>query len=185
MVDDQWFLEAVFDKGKRWIVKMDKFPFVIGRDEACQLTLSSTIVSREHAKIVRFNDVFYLDDLQSTNGTLLNGRKITEKSRLQESDIINICDFKFKLVCIENEEDKSGTQLRDLDAPIDTFSTKYNISPRESEVLSYLVKGDSTKKIADHMFISTGTAKNHILTIFKKTGTHSRIELSTLYNSFG
>ena len=54
---------------------------------------------------------------------------------------------------------------------------EYKLSPREKEVVKYLVKGMITKEIADKMHISTYTCKNHIRSIFKKCQVGNKIEL--------
>ena len=52
----------------------------------------------------------------------------------------------------------------------------YDLSTRETEVLSCLVKGDSYKMIADHCFISMGTVCTHITNIYKKLHVNSKSE---------
>lgn len=52
----------------------------------------------------------------------------------------------------------------------------YDLSARETEVLSCLVKGDSYKMIADHCFISMGTVCTHITNIYKKLHVNSKSE---------
>jgi DNA-binding NarL/FixJ family response regulator len=52
----------------------------------------------------------------------------------------------------------------------------YDLSPRETDVLSCLVKGDSYKMIADHCFISMGTVQSHITNIYKKLHVNSKSE---------
>jgi PAS domain S-box-containing protein len=47
---------------------------------------------------------------------------------------------------------------------------------REREVLTLLTRGSSTKEIADALFISVSTVRNHIQNIFDKLGVHSRSE---------
>ncbi|MFP4362791.1 MAG: helix-turn-helix domain-containing protein [Spirochaetia bacterium] len=64
------------------------------------------------------------------------------------------------------------------------FLNHYNISEREKDVFTLLLSGRSTKEIADQLYISAKTAENHISSIFRKTDTHSRIELYSAYNSF-
>ncbi|HTN38624.1 MAG TPA: response regulator transcription factor [Arachidicoccus sp.] len=53
---------------------------------------------------------------------------------------------------------------------------EYDLSSREIEVLSCLVKGDSYKMIADHCFISMGTVCTHICNIYKKLHVNSKSE---------
>lgn len=57
---------------------------------------------------------------------------------------------------------------------------RYGLSDRESEVLNKVLQGASTKEISDTLFISSGTVRNHLSNIFRKTNTHSRMELAAL-----
>lgn len=52
----------------------------VGRDGACDVTLADPFVSSRHARIERRGGTFTLRDLQSRNGTFLNGNKITEST---------------------------------------------------------------------------------------------------------
>ncbi len=54
---------------------------------------------------------------------------------------------------------------------------KYNLSEREREVVIFVLKGFSNKKIADILFISLSTVKSHVHNVFKKTNTETRYEL--------
>lgn len=51
---------------------------VVGRDPACDLTIDSNLLSRQHAELVIENDHLKVVDLASANGTFLNGEKIEE-----------------------------------------------------------------------------------------------------------
>jgi DNA-binding NarL/FixJ family response regulator len=53
---------------------------------------------------------------------------------------------------------------------------EYDLSPREKDVLSCLVKGDSYKMIAVNCFISMGTVQSHITNIYKKLQVNSKSE---------
>lgn len=183
MEDFVWFLEEIQVNGKSIITTIESYPFTIGRSKECDLTLSHSSVSRNHARIVLKKEELFLEDSNSTNGTLLNGRVVKELVRLSDDDVIKICDFEFRISAKINSLDEDRTIASDVVSPVDTFSSRYNLTPREEELLSYLIKGCSTKEIANNMFISPGTAKNHILNLMKKTDTHSRVELITAYNN--
>jgi hypothetical protein len=62
---------------------------VIGRIPACDLVVNDTNVSRRHASIQRSGQQFVLTDLGSTNGTLLNGKKVSQ-SILQAGDVVTV-----------------------------------------------------------------------------------------------
>jgi hypothetical protein len=53
-------------------------PALLGRSRACELVLSDDSVSRRHAMVVCEGDRIILTDLGSTNGTFVNGRRITQ-----------------------------------------------------------------------------------------------------------
>jgi len=69
-------------------------PLVIGRSETAGHTIYSSKVSREHASIVLVDDAYAVRDLDSTNGTYVNGQRITEH-RLQDGDIIHVAHVEF------------------------------------------------------------------------------------------
>ena len=50
------------------------------------------------------------------------------------------------------------------------------LSPREKEVLRHLAVGEGTDQIADELFLSSATVRNHIRAILSKLKVHSRIE---------
>jgi len=67
-------------------------PVVIGRHPDCEIQLDDVSVSRFHAKITLDNGHFYLQDLNSRNGTILNGDAIAKPTRIFDQAQIKICD---------------------------------------------------------------------------------------------
>jgi DNA-binding NarL/FixJ family response regulator len=57
----------------------------------------------------------------------------------------------------------------------ETVSKKYKITQRERELLRYLVRGFSNKKIADLMKIGPGTVNTHLDHIYSKLGCSNRL----------
>jgi hypothetical protein len=70
---------------------------VVGRLKACAVYLQDANVSREHAALEREGSGWALVDLGSTNGTLLNGEKIT-RARLKDGDeiVIGISELTYR-----------------------------------------------------------------------------------------
>jgi tetratricopeptide (TPR) repeat protein len=62
---------------------------IIGRRSGCGLVISGPEVSREHARLVETEEGYVLEDLASSNGTFLNGRRI-ERARVEPGDEIRI-----------------------------------------------------------------------------------------------
>jgi EAL domain-containing protein (putative c-di-GMP-specific phosphodiesterase class I) len=74
------------------------FPFTIGRNDSSDLQIDSTQVSREHAVISRSGRKYRVRDLNSTNGTFLNGQRIAEAT-LADGDLLAIADVEFTFYC--------------------------------------------------------------------------------------
>lgn len=73
-------------------LELRDFPFVIGRDDTAEFTVDSSRVSRRHVLIDRQDGAFVLRDLESTNGTYVNGKRIGE-AILSDGDVVVIADF--------------------------------------------------------------------------------------------
>jgi diguanylate cyclase (GGDEF)-like protein len=85
-----WLL--LIDSGKvAKQVPLVKGRCVIGRAEDTDLTLSGHDVSRHHAAVFFQNGRYFVEDLNSTNGTIVNGRNV-EYSMLDHGDEISIGD---------------------------------------------------------------------------------------------
>ena len=66
-------------------------PFTVGRDEGNTLQIRDSAVSRFHAVLTGRGDVHFVEDLGSTNGTLLNGKPV-KKAKVSPGDRITIAD---------------------------------------------------------------------------------------------
>jgi hypothetical protein len=69
----------------------------IGRAPGCELHIDSSSVSRHHALILAGTREAIIEDLNSTNGVILNGRKVTRQV-LNDGDIVTIGDIQFRYV---------------------------------------------------------------------------------------
>lgn len=57
------------------------------------------------------------------------------------------------------------------------IAAEASLSPREVEVLSYVSKGYSTKRIAEMLVVSQGTVQTHVKNMYRKIGVHTKQEL--------
>ncbi len=65
-------------------------PFEVGRAREADLSLRDAEVSRRHARFDSQNRVVYVEDLKSSNGTFLNGRRVTEPIEVREGDYVDV-----------------------------------------------------------------------------------------------
>jgi len=65
----------------------------------------------------------------------------------------------------------------------DSRSAQFVLSARELEVLQWVAKGKSNLQIAEKLFLSPFTVKNHIQNILKKIGAKNRVEAAALLGS--
>jgi pSer/pThr/pTyr-binding forkhead associated (FHA) protein len=78
-------------------IPLDKERITIGRRPQNDIQIENLAVSGEHACIVTILNDSFLEDLGSTNGTLVNGNPI-KKHILQNSDVVEIGKYKIKYV---------------------------------------------------------------------------------------
>jgi len=70
-------------------IETDKETITIGRNNNSDIHINNLGVSKEHAKITRENGNYVIEDLNSTNGTLLNNEPVT-KAGLSGKDVVTI-----------------------------------------------------------------------------------------------
>ncbi len=104
-------------------LKIDQNEIIIGRDSGNDIQIDNVAVSREHARIISGPDYYLIEDLNSTNGTFVNGKKINKKF-LQEVDEITIGKHSLQIV-LEDPPAKTKEKKRK------GIVTTYNLGPAE------------------------------------------------------
>ena len=72
-------------------IPLDRNVYTIGRDAQADICIPDPSVSRQHARIFFLHDEEILEDLNSTNGSFVNGVRVT-RCVMQDNDIIRIGD---------------------------------------------------------------------------------------------
>jgi len=116
---------------------------VMGRHPSCQIVLDNAAVSRNHAQILESHGTYYLEDLRSRNGTLLNDKKIQGRTELKDRDEVRVCEVVLRFY---------QGMPEDSDAPVAAHDTP------DSVVLASLQK--QLKAVSESApNIAAGTAK--------------------------
>lgn len=81
--------------GKKYDLRAEKT--VMGRHPECQIVIDVGAVSRQHAAVVREGNDYYLEDMNSRNGTFLNDEptKIESRRKLAVGDVVRVCEVSF------------------------------------------------------------------------------------------
>jgi pSer/pThr/pTyr-binding forkhead associated (FHA) protein len=80
--------------GRRWELAA---PLIsIGRDATCEVSLADSSVSRRHAQVVRQASGLYIQDLDSQNGTWLNGEPLSAPAPLRPGDVLRVGEVELR-----------------------------------------------------------------------------------------
>lgn len=91
---------------------------IIGRSGFCDVVLNKRSISREHARIVERRGEYLLEDLDSVNGTFLNGRPIHSPVPLQDGDRINLYDVPIRFFRFEESKTPSSGSMLAYQDPV-------------------------------------------------------------------
>jgi len=86
------------DEGKTMVIPLTRDELTIGRKDGNSIRLTERNVSRRHARIVKRNEGFFLEDLASYNGIVINGARLAEPKPMRGGDQILIGDYKLQVV---------------------------------------------------------------------------------------
>ena len=79
-------------------ISLTKERMTIGRKPHNDIQIDNLAISGEHAAIMTILDDSFLEDLNSTNGTIVNGQQI-KKHFLQNNDVVEMGKYKLKFLC--------------------------------------------------------------------------------------
>jgi predicted component of type VI protein secretion system len=125
-------------------------------------------VSRRHAELELVKGSWFVSDLDSANGTFVNGSKVDRKRALHAGDELRVGDTTLRLGGVVSSEPLSDTAQ----------STKPpDLSRKQSEVLRELCRPQArdprspcatTKDIAARMFVGEAAVKAHLSALYVK-----------------
>jgi len=93
--DDEF--KTIVETKEKLVLEHEKFKIevysgdIVGRHHVgSQYLKDYPTVSRTHAKFYKEQDGWYIEDLGSSNGTYVNEKKISEKTRIKKGDVIGL-----------------------------------------------------------------------------------------------
>lgn len=81
-------------------LKINELPYIIGNSNECGGRIESETVSRQHAKITKVENIYFIEDLNSSNGTKVGGKILDYKMKvsLERNEVIEFADEKFRFI---------------------------------------------------------------------------------------
>ena len=113
-------------KNNRKLIELlsQKNSVTIGRSPEADIIIKDNIVSRKHARVFKSGNKYYIEDLNSTNGVFVNGKKVKGKTVISFHDEIRIGFHLFKLNADLNEDVLEKNRLTAIRA--ESITKKYD-----------------------------------------------------------
>ena len=128
---------------------------VIGRSSDCDITLAASHLSRRHAKLIVKNGQLYVKDLDSSNGTYLNGKRVSE-AKIKRGDELRFDTLCFGVIGPAKDIDK--TSVRSVRAAPAKAKVKVSPAARKITTVSSAPVRKPSSKITEH---ASNEAESH------------------------
>jgi pSer/pThr/pTyr-binding forkhead associated (FHA) protein len=131
-------LSAGKSQGKA--IPVTRFPFLIGRDPACQLRPGSGLVSGRHCALLVREGRLFVRDLNSTNGTLLDGVALRDERQLKGGERIEVGPLVFGVTIERLVSVSDPTPLPGMESP----SAPETADDEAASILLFLARDDNS-----------------------------------------
>jgi DNA-binding NarL/FixJ family response regulator len=141
--------------------------------------------------LIEVDDAFAFSPYRYVLANIANTVAMTMESRRSQADSHvwpeRVANLERRLWRIAREFEGSGvlSSVANVTSIADPYATPgvTELSPRQWEVLTRLLQGERVPRIAEELFLSQSTVRNHLADMFKKMGVHSQEELLDLFRS--
>lgn len=165
-------LTAGKQAGKKLEIKVS--PFLIGRDPECHLRPASPLISKKHCAFTQRGGKVYIQDFESTNGTLVNGEPIAGECELKDKDRVKIGPIELEVALEVAEKTAAAAPAKKAAAPVKKPAPVAAATPAQEETVAEEAgttrEGqDGDDDIADMLLAmgddgsTTGTATNEAI----------------------
>jgi serine phosphatase RsbU (regulator of sigma subunit)/pSer/pThr/pTyr-binding forkhead associated (FHA) protein len=140
---------VVLDTGEQKLISSGKSRLRIGRMADSEIHLDEAVVSRRHAEIYRDEGDYFVQDAGSRNGTLVNGKRISEPAKLGTGDVIGVGNAR---IVFEPTDSVSFLKERGAAQPTSAISLSERPSPSRMAPLVLLeTVADIARRIVQDM----------------------------------
>ncbi|HIE0670728.1 TPA: FHA domain-containing protein [Acinetobacter nosocomialis] len=97
-----WKLQAITGEFTGQEISIDR-DMLVGRHQEADLLLQAAEISRRHAALLLKDQLLWVQDLNSSNGTFINDIRIEQEKQLHDGDIVQFASFKFSVLAPAQE----------------------------------------------------------------------------------
>ncbi len=87
-------------------------------------------------------------------------------------------------IAVKRAREERSERAVDKASLVPLYASERGLSNRETEVLHFLIEGRTMLYAADKLYIAESTVRTHVHNVYKKTGTHNRMELLDDFEQF-
>ncbi|WP_426455791.1 FHA domain-containing protein [Acinetobacter sp. KB005] len=99
-----WKLQAITGEITGQEISIDR-DMLVGRHQDADVLLQAAEISRRHAALLLKDQLLWVQDLNSSNGTFINDIRIEQEKQLHDGDIVQFASFKFSVLAPVQEID--------------------------------------------------------------------------------
>ncbi|RJE60182.1 FHA domain-containing protein [Acinetobacter sp. JS678] len=97
-----WKLQAITSEITGQEISVDR-DMLVGRHQDADVLLQAAEISRRHAALLLKDQLLWVQDLNSSNGTFINDIRIEQEKQLHDGDIVQFASFKFSVLAPAKE----------------------------------------------------------------------------------
>ncbi|MBJ8498868.1 MULTISPECIES: FHA domain-containing protein [Acinetobacter] len=97
-----WKLQAITGEITGQEISVDR-DMLVGRHQDADVLLQAAEISRRHAALLLKDQLLWVQDLNSSNGTFINDIRIEQEKQLHDGDIVQFASFKFSVLAPAKE----------------------------------------------------------------------------------
>lgn len=128
--------------------KIEKDMVLIGRSHSSDIVVNDKKASRNHVRILYNNGSYLIEDLNSRNGTMVNGKKVSGRSSLYPGDMIKIGNCELTL----NAELKEESKILSMSKPLLVTIIMIAVAILAVTIPTVLLTGREKYKTVDRFF---------------------------------
>ncbi|MCX7945130.1 MAG: FHA domain-containing protein [Deltaproteobacteria bacterium] len=169
-------LLVTYPDGSHKKFSLSKGELLIGRDSDNDVVLPSPAVSRRHARIYMWDSQVFIEDLGSSNGIYVQGKRINEAALVKPGEPINIGEFTLNVI-YSDEEETDGKPPR--------FYLKGRMPPFKDEIIPLEEDEIFVGRIDENHIVITHNSVSRRHSVIKIDSSQELVKISDLESSNG